>query len=63
MGFVNICPTTETEVISASKRLGCNSHTNHTTNRDPYMCIPNKEKTSLVEFCYNTVIGIHEKGK
>lgn len=59
MASVNICPKTETEVLIASRRLGCNNHTN---DRDPYMCIPNKEKTSLVEFCYNSVMGIHEKG-
>lgn len=59
MASVNICPKTETDVLIASRRLGCNNHTN---DRDPYMCIPNKEKTSLVEFCYNSVMGIHEKG-
>lgn len=60
MASVNICPKTETDVLIASRRLGCNNHTN---DRDPYMCIPNKEKTSLVEFCYNSVMGIHEKGQ
>lgn len=59
MAFVNACPTTKAEVNIAAKRNGCRNGTN---GRSSYMCIPNKEKTTLVEFCYNENIGIHEKG-
>lgn len=27
------------------------------------MCVPNKNKTSLVEFCFQGVMGMVEKGK
>lgn len=59
MASVNACPTTKAEVNIAAKRNGCRNGTN---GRSSYMCIPNKEKTTLVEFCYNENIGIHEKG-
>lgn len=59
MASVNVCPTTKEEVNIAAKRNGCRNGTN---GRSSYMCIPNKEKTTLVEFCYNENIGIHEKG-
>lgn len=59
MALVNVCPKTELDVIQASKRLGCG---NDTYGNNQYMCVPNKEKTSLVEFCFQGVMGIAEKG-
>lgn len=59
MALVNVCPKTELDVIQASKRLGCG---NDTYGNNQYMCVPNKEKTSLVEFCSQGVMGIREKG-
>lgn len=59
MALVNVCPKTELDVIQASKRLGCG---NDRYGNNQYMCVPNKEKTSLVEFCSQGVMGIREKG-
>lgn len=59
MAFVRSCPTTEAEFFKASERMGCDTDTN---GHDQYICIPNEQKTSLVEFCYNEVMGIREKG-
>lgn len=59
MFTVNTCPSTWNEVKKASKRLGCG---NDMFGKDQYMCLPNTEKTSLIEFCYNGIMGIKEKG-
>lgn len=59
MAFVNVCPKNEHDVIQASKRLECGFDI---YGNNQYMCIPNKEKTSLVEFCFQGVMGIVEKG-
>lgn len=56
---VNKCPERLTEVKEASKRIGCGRDK---FNNDQYMCIPNEEKTSLVEFCYDGIMGIKEEG-
>lgn len=55
-----MCPKNEHDVIQASNRLGCG---NDIYGNNQYMCIPNKEKTSLVEFCFQGIMGIVEKGK
>lgn len=60
MRSVNVCPNDQDKVQVAAKRLRCNKDT-HGNNQ--YMCIPNKNKTSLVEFCYDGVMGLEEKGK
>ncbi|XP_078332492.1 uncharacterized protein LOC144625493 isoform X3 [Crassostrea virginica] len=52
------CPTNQTGVEEASKRLGCNVDK---YGKDQYICLPNIEKTSLNEICYNGVMGIQEK--
>lgn len=59
MVFVSSCPITEAEFFKASQRIGCGSDIN---GHNQYICIPNEEKTSLVELCYNEVMGIREKG-
>lgn len=59
MSLVSLCPRTEAEFSKASQRIGCGIDTN---GHDLYICIPNEEKTSLVEFCHNEVMGAQEKG-
>lgn len=59
MALVNVCPKTEDDVIQASKRLGCG---NDIYGNNQYLCVPNREKTSLVEFCFEGLMGIVEKG-
>lgn len=59
MSLVSSCPRTEAEFSKASERIGCGIDTN---GHDLYICIPNEEKTSLVEFCHNEVMGAKEKG-
>lgn len=56
---VTACPNTLKEVEEASKRLNCGKDQ---FQKNQYMCLPNVEKTSLNEFCYNGVMGIQEKG-
>lgn len=58
MSFVNNCPTNLTEIEIASNRLNC---TNDIYGNNRYICVPNFEKTSLVEFCYDGIMGIHKK--
>lgn len=60
MDLVNVCPKNEHDVIQASKRLGCD---NDRYGNNQYLCLPNKKKTSLVELCFQGVMGIVEKGK
>lgn len=58
--FVNDCPTEPTEVVEASQRLKCDEDR---YGHNQYMCVPNKEKTSLVEFCYDGIMGIQKEGR
>lgn len=57
--LVNVCPRNKHGVIQASERLGCG---NDTYGNNQYLCLPNKNKTSLVEFCFQGGMGIVEKG-
>nr|XP_022290155.1 uncharacterized protein LOC111101829 [Crassostrea virginica] len=57
---VLVCPKTQEEVKHASNRLGCG---NDQYGNNQYMCLPNVEKTSLVEFCHDGIMGIQEEGK
>lgn len=57
--FVSDCPTELTEVVEASQRLECD---NDKYGNNQYMCVPNKDKTSLVEFCYDGIMGIQKEG-
>lgn len=59
MVLVNLCPKNEHDVIQASNRLGCG---NDRYGNNQYLCLPNKDKSSLVEFCFQGVMGIVEKG-
>lgn len=60
MAFVNNCPTTLHGIEIASKRLGC-KYDQYGNNQ--YLCVPNVEKTSLVELCYDGIMGIQQKGR
>lgn len=59
MAFVDFCPTTTSEVVKASQRLGCE---NDRYGNNQYICVPNTEKTSLVELCFDGIMGIVRKG-
>lgn len=59
MAFVDSCPTTISEVVNSSQRLGCG---NDIYGNNQYICVPNTEKTSLVELCYDGIMGIVRKG-
>ena len=50
----------QTDFDEASKRLGCG---NDLYGNNQYMCLPNVEKTALIEFCHDDIMGIHEEGK
>nr|XP_022291496.1 uncharacterized protein LOC111102868 isoform X2 [Crassostrea virginica] len=58
MTSVTSCPKNSTEVSEAAIRLGCGTD-KYSNNQ--YVCLPNTEKTSLVEMCYNGVMGFYEK--
>lgn len=59
MALTSRCPENKTEVHEASKRIGCGVDD---YGNIQYMCMPNMEKSSLVEFCFNDAMGIEEKG-
>lgn len=59
MFSVDSCPKNQTEVEEAGKRLRC---VKDTYGNNQYMCLPNVEKTSLVEFCHNQSMGIIPAG-
>lgn len=59
MTSVDVCPFNLVEVEEASKRLGCG---NDSYGNNQYMCLPNVNKTALVEFCYDGIMGLQEKG-
>lgn len=59
MKKINICPMNQTEVERASSILGCGSDI---YGNNQYMCLPNAEKTSLVQFCVDGLMGMMEKG-
>ncbi|XP_062609906.1 uncharacterized protein LOC134271712 isoform X2 [Saccostrea cucullata] len=56
---VNSCPLNETEFNESAKRLNCSVDEN---GRSQYTCVPNTNKTALVEFCYKFTVGLYEKG-
>uniref|UniRef100_A0A8W8JJA4 AIG1-type G domain-containing protein n=1 Tax=Magallana gigas TaxID=29159 RepID=A0A8W8JJA4_MAGGI len=53
------CPKNQSEVIIASGKLGCGQDK---YGNNQYMCLPNKDKSFLVELCYDGVMGIQERG-
>ena len=56
---VETCPETPDEIKKASEALACG---NDVFQHNQYMCLPNVEKTSLVEFCYDWIMGIQVEG-
>nr|XP_022308528.1 uncharacterized protein LOC111114495 isoform X2 [Crassostrea virginica] len=59
MRKTDFCPRSMTELENATKALGCSSDI---YGNNQYMCLPNAEKTSLVEFCFDGLMGMKEKG-
>nr|XP_022295197.1 uncharacterized protein LOC111105290 isoform X2 [Crassostrea virginica] len=55
MNLVNICPKTIKEIHKSSRKLNC-SKDEYGNNQ--YLCLPNVEKTSLVEFCHTGTMGL-----
>lgn len=53
------CPKNQAEAYEASKRIGCGSDK---YGNNQYLCLPNEDKASLVEFCKEGVMGLTEKG-
>ncbi|XP_062574186.1 uncharacterized protein LOC134236023, partial [Saccostrea cucullata] len=58
-GFVDSCPQNLTEAINASTRLGCGRDK---YGNDQYICLPNIEKSGLVELCHDGIMGIIQRG-
>ena len=59
MPSVDVCPKNLEELTKASTILGCG---NDAYGNNQYLCLPNLDKTSLVEFCYGGLMGMSEKG-
>lgn len=59
MNLVKSCPDNLPEVQKASQKLGCRYDQ---FGNNQYMCLPNVEKSSLVEFCHEDIMGIHLPG-
>ena len=59
MARVDVCPEKLTTKTEASKRLGCDKDE---YGNDQYICLPTVNMSYLVEFCYNGIMGYHEKG-
>nr|XP_022295214.1 uncharacterized protein LOC111105304 isoform X5 [Crassostrea virginica] len=58
MARVDVCPQNWTKVIEASEKLGCGDDD---YGNNQYLCLPHVNKTSLVEFCYEGIMGRQEK--
>lgn len=56
---VDVCPKNLTKVFEAATKLGCG---NDVYGNNRYLCLPNVNKTSLFEFCYEGTLGLQEKG-
>lgn len=52
-------PMKKNIVLSAKERLGCG---NDTYGNSQYICLSNKRKTHLEEFCFDGIMEMHEKG-
>ncbi|XP_062599445.1 uncharacterized protein LOC134260939 [Saccostrea cucullata] len=57
--IVYSCPRNETEFLASATRLSCDVDGN---GRYRYVCVPNNERSAIVEFCYNYTSGLYEKG-
>lgn len=59
MAKVSVCPKTSEEIKVASNKLGCG---NDRYENNQYLCIPNDDTTSLVQFCDDGEMGLVEEG-
>ncbi|XP_062594581.1 uncharacterized protein LOC134256001 [Saccostrea cucullata] len=57
--YVDSCPQNITEVLESSVRLGCGQDK---YGNDQYLCVPNTDKTGLIELCYNGTMGLIKRG-
>ncbi|XP_062617339.1 uncharacterized protein LOC134279024, partial [Saccostrea cucullata] len=57
--YVDSCPHNITEVLESSARLGCGQDK---YGNDQYLCVPNTDKTGLIELCYNGTMGLIKRG-
>ncbi|XP_062600548.1 uncharacterized protein LOC134262172 [Saccostrea cucullata] len=57
--IVDSCPGNKTEYTTSATKLGCGVDEN---GRSQYVCVPNHERSTLVEFCYTSATGLFEKG-
>lgn len=60
MKSIDQCPKNLSELKEASIKLACE---NDSYGNNQYLCLPNEEKTSLYEFCFDGIIGMQESGK
>nr|XP_022287166.1 uncharacterized protein LOC111099930 isoform X2 [Crassostrea virginica] len=58
MTGLDTCPSDLREKEAASLKLGCDKDK---YGNDQYVCLPRKDKTSLLEVCYDDVMGLVEK--
>ena len=60
MAMIDACPKNLDEIRNASAKLECGLDR---FGNSQYVCLPNTEKSSLIEFCYKGLMGLKEKGK
>nr|XP_022293959.1 uncharacterized protein LOC111104349 isoform X3 [Crassostrea virginica] len=59
MAMIDACPKNLDEIKNASANLECGFDR---FGNSQYVCLPNTEKSSLIEFCYEGLMGLKEKG-
>ena len=59
MARVDVCPENLTTITKASERLGCDKDE---YGNDQYICLQTVDMSSLVEVCYDGIMGYQEKG-
>ncbi|XP_078315660.1 uncharacterized protein LOC111104349 [Crassostrea virginica] len=59
MAMIDACPKNLDEIRNASAKLECGLDR---FGNSQYVCLPNAEKSSLIEFCYKGLMGLKEKG-
>ncbi|XP_062573738.1 uncharacterized protein LOC134235622 [Saccostrea cucullata] len=56
---VDSCPTNEKEFITGATRLNCGVDQ---YGRNQYTCVPNEDRSALIEFCYSKIVGLYQLG-
>ena len=59
MARIDSCPENSSTATEASRKLGC---ANDEYGNNQYLCLPNVNLSSLVEFCYEGIMGLQENG-